>query len=132
MRRSMSFTIVLLFVVTLASCGTPAAVPPTATLPQAKATRQQAAATVTQIAETAVADTTREPVPFPLSEPGPYYTGKRTYTFEDASRDGREIGVTVIYPAVLPEGSTGDKLQAGANRDPALNGAPYPLILRGH
>jgi|GEM_PF-517636 len=69
------------------------------------------------------------PVPFPLSEPGPYYTGKRTFTFEDASRDGREIGVTVYYPALLPEGSKGTKLLAGTNRDPDLSGAPYPLIL---
>ena len=71
----------------------------------------------------------QEPVPFPLSEPGAYYTGKRTFTFEDASRGGREIGVTVFYPAVLPEGSKGTKLLAGTNRDPDLSGAPYPLIL---
>jgi predicted dienelactone hydrolase len=69
------------------------------------------------------------PVPFLLSEPGPYYTGKRTFTFEDASRGGREIGVTVYYPALRPEGSTGPKLLAGTNRDPDLSGAPYPLIL---
>ena len=60
-----------------------------------------------------------------------YYTGKRTFTFEDASRGGREIGVTVYYPAVLPEGSKGTKLLAGTNRDPDLSGAPYPLILTG-
>jgi hypothetical protein len=71
------------------------------------------------------------PVPFPLSEPGPYYTGKRTYTFEDPSRDGRKIGIAVLYPALLPEGSQGTKLLAGANRDPDLSGAPYPLILTG-
>jgi predicted dienelactone hydrolase len=132
MKRPMSFIIVLLFVSALASCGMPAAVPPAATLPQATATRQQAAATVAQVAqETAAAEATQEPVPFPLSEPGPYYTGKRTYTFEDTGRDGREIGVTVFYPAVLPEGSKGDKLQAGADRDPDLSGAPYRLILTG-
>jgi predicted dienelactone hydrolase len=69
------------------------------------------------------------PVPFPLSEPGHYYTGKRTFTFEDASRSGREIGVTVYYPALRPQGSIGPKLLAGTNRDPDLSGAPYPLIL---
>jgi predicted dienelactone hydrolase len=73
----------------------------------------------------------QEPVPFPLSEPGPYYTGKRTFAFEDASRDGREIGVTLFYPALLPQGSTGPKLLAGTGRDPDLSGAPYPLILTG-
>jgi len=130
MKRPTSFTIVLLFVATLASCGTQAAVPPAATLPQTTATIQQAVATVEQVTEeTAAAEATPEPVPFPLSEPGPYYTGKRTYTFKDASRGGREIGVTVFYPAVLPEGSKGPKLLAGANRDPDLSGAPYPLIL---
>ncbi len=70
-----------------------------------------------------------ELVAFPLSEPGPYYTGKRTFKFEDASRDGRMIGITVIYPALLPEGSTGPKLLAGTNREPDLSGAPYPLVL---
>ncbi len=82
-------------------------------------------------AEAASYGITQEPVLFPLSEPGPYYTGKRTFTFEDASRDGREIGVTVFYPALRPEGSTGPKLLAGTNRDPDLSGAPYPLILTG-
>jgi len=70
-----------------------------------------------------------QPVPFPLSEPGPYYTGKRTFTFEDTSRGGRRIDITVFYPALLPEGSKGPKLLAGANREPDLSGAPYPLIL---
>jgi predicted dienelactone hydrolase len=73
----------------------------------------------------------QEPVAFPLSEPGPYYTGKRTFAVEDASRGGRQIGITVIYPALLPEGSAGTKLQAGNDRDPDLSGAPYPLILTG-
>jgi predicted dienelactone hydrolase len=132
MKRSMSCTIILLFVATLASCGTPAAVPPTGTRPQATTTRQQAAATVERVGEvTAVAEVTQEPVPFPLSEPGSYYTGKHTYTFEDASRDGRQIGITVFYPALRPEGSKGPKLLAGANRDPDLSGAPYPLIFTG-
>jgi predicted dienelactone hydrolase len=125
----------------LASCGPPTSVPSTAaTTPipsTAAATPVPPTATVqvtTEAAEVEITqavdvESTEEPVPFPLSEPGPYYTGKRTFTFEDASRDGREIGVTVFYPAVLPEGSKGDKLLAGTNRDPDLSGAPYPLIL---
>jgi len=84
---------------------------------------------VSPLAATIAPTAAQEPVPFPLSEPGAYYTGKRTFTFEDASRGGREIGVTVFYPAVLPEGSKGTKLLAGTNRDPDLSGAPYPLIL---
>ena len=68
---------------------------------------------------------------YPLAEPGPYYVGKRTFSFEDASRDNRRISIALSYPAVLPEGSTGDKLMAGANRAPDMSGAPYPLILTG-
>ena len=118
----------------LTSCGRSTTAMPqaTGTLPQATATAEQVAATVEQSSEeTAGVEATQEPVPFPLSEPGPYYVGKRTFTFEDASRDGRKIGVTVFYPAARPEGSTGSQLLAGANRDPDLSGAPYPLILTG-
>jgi predicted dienelactone hydrolase len=82
-------------------------------------------------AEAANLEITQGPVPFPLSEPGPYYTGKRTYTFEDASRGGRQVGITVFYPALLPEGSKGYQLVAGTDREPDLRGAPYPLILTG-
>jgi predicted dienelactone hydrolase len=125
MRQVLGSCMVTLIAVILLSCGAPATVPPSAT-------PAQATATIPQVAEEAgSAEATPEPDPFPLSEPGPYYVGKRTYTFEDASRDGREIDVTVLYPALLPEGSKGDKLQAGANRDPDLSGAPYPLILTG-
>ena len=89
-----------------------------------------ATAAVTQVAdETVGPEGTLEPVPFPLSEPGPYYVGKRTYTFEDASRSGRKVGITVLYPALLPEGASGSELLTGANRDPDLGSAPYPLIL---
>ena len=72
---------------------------------------------------------TPEPAPFPLLEPGQYYAGKLNYAFEDASRDSRPVGITVWYPAVQPEGSSGTKLQVGADRDPDRSGAPYPLIL---
>ncbi len=71
---------------------------------------------------------TTEPVPFPLSEPAPYYAGKVTFTFQDASRDNRRIGITVWIPAVLPEGSTATNLQVGADRNRDLSDAPYPLI----
>jgi predicted dienelactone hydrolase len=72
---------------------------------------------------------TQEPVPFPLTEPGPYYAGKRKYAFEDASRDNRPVAITVWYPALPPEGSSGPKFQVGTDRDPDRSGAPYPLIL---
>jgi hypothetical protein len=70
---------------------------------------------------------TQEPTPLPLSEPGPYHTGKRTYTFVDASRDGRDISISIWYPAVEPAGSTG--VGPFQDAEPDLSGAPYPLIL---
>ena len=132
MYKLMCVTYVALVAGLLFSCGTQATVPSTATLLEATATIQQAVATVEQVAEeTAAAEATPEPVPFPLSEPGLYYAGRRTFTFEDAGRGGRQIGVTVVYPALRPEGSTGPQLLAGADRDPDLSGAPYPLIFTG-
>jgi hypothetical protein len=39
------------------------------------------------------------PVPlsisFPLSEPGPYFAGNKSYTLIDESRNGREIQITI-------------------------------------
>jgi hypothetical protein len=79
---------------------------------------------------TAVASkATQEPAPYPLSEPGPYYTGKRTFMLEDASRGNRRVSITVWYPAVWPEGLTGAPLQVGMDLAPDPSGAPYPLIL---
>lgn len=67
------------------------------------------------------------PVILPLSERGPYPVGRRMFTFEDASRENREIGITVWYPAVRPADSTGSGPIPDA--DPDISGAPYPLIL---
>jgi len=80
-------------------------------------------------ATTTMPQATQEPASFLLSEPGPYYVGKRTFDFEDASRDNRPIGIRVWYPALPCEGSTGSKLVAGEKRDPDHSGAPYPLIV---
>ena len=66
---------------------------------------------------------------FPLAEPGPYRIGKRTVTYEDASRAGRQVTVTVWYPAVWPEDLAGGVRQACTDCDPDRGGAPYPLIL---
>ena len=123
MRHISRFTCVVLVAGLLLSCGAPAAAPPTAPPLQVTATVEQAAE------ETTAAESTAEPAPFPLLEPGKYYAGKRRYASEDASRDSRPVGITVWYPAVQPEGSSGTKLQVGADRDPDRSGAPYPLIL---
>jgi len=125
-KRSILLVLVMLFVSVTGSCATPTSVPPAAATSPLPPT-----ATMPATAEAANLEITQEPVPFPLSELGPYWTGKRTFTFEDASRDGRQIGITVFYPAVLPEGSKGPQLLAGTNRDPDLSSAPYPLIITG-
>jgi predicted dienelactone hydrolase len=116
MKRLTCLTFGLLWAYMLASCGTPTSVPSTATLPQ-------------PTGEVAGIEDTQAPSAYPLSEPGPYYVGKLTLNFEDASRHDRPVGIRVWYPAVLPEGSTGPKLLAGEKRDPDRSGAPYPLIV---
>ncbi len=83
-----------------------------------------------QAAEEAVsAEVTPKPASYPLSERDPYYLGKRTYSFEDASRDDRLVSITVWYPAIQPEDSTDAAFQDGSNLEPDRSGAPYPLIL---
>ena len=70
--------------------------------------------------------------PFPLSEPGQYDFGTKggfspTYSLIDTSRDNREIGLMVWYPAKLPENAAPSDYNIDA--EPDLSGAPYPLIL---
>jgi len=79
----------------------------------------------TPIAETSLL--TQQPVPLPLSAPGPYHTGTREYNYEDASREGRKVGVTIWYPALQDAGSTSSTSVRDAKPD--LGTAPYPLIL---
>ena len=92
----LTFGVILAWV--LASCGTPTSVPSTAAPTPVPPT-----ATLPDTTEAVDVEATQEPVHFPLSEPGPYYARKRTFTFEDLSRDGRQIGITLLYPAMQPE-----------------------------
>jgi predicted dienelactone hydrolase len=64
--------------------------------------------------------------PFPLSEPGPYFVGKATHKFEKEIRPGLRAGITIWYPAIRPEGFTGDVMDDAA---PDLSAGPYPLLL---
>jgi predicted dienelactone hydrolase len=65
---------------------------------------------------------------FPLSEPGLYRVGiQRNFVFQDASRDDREVNITIWYPASMPQDSTSTQPTSDAVADPT--GAPYPLIL---
>ena len=69
------------------------------------------------------------PVAFPLSDPGPYFAGNRAYSLVDESRDGREIRLTIWYPALQQLDAQGRVIPRDAAPD--MSGAPYPLILTG-
>ena len=71
---------------------------------------------------------TQEPASLPLSEPGSYHAGiRRNLAFQDASRGGRKVAITIWYPAAMPQDSTSTRPTSDAVADPT--GAPYPLIL---
>ncbi len=59
----------------------------------------------------------------PLSQPGPYFVGKRRYTLES---QGEKLEITVWYPAIKPENYPGSVAHKAA---PDAQGAPYPLLL---
>jgi predicted dienelactone hydrolase len=100
---------VLFTIVFLVGCGAPVATPSTVTLSDATATITQAS--------------------FPLSQPGPYFAGNVVYSIVDESRDGREIRLTIWYPALKHLDAQGNVISRDA--PPDLSGAPYPLILTG-
>ena len=67
------------------------------------------------------------PVPYSLAEAGPYHVGMRTIKRVDDSRSGRQVSITVWYPARRPA----DQISSAPTRDadPDADGAPYPLLL---
>lgn len=67
------------------------------------------------------------PAPYSLAEAGPYHVGMRTIKLVDDSRAGRQVSVTVWYPATRPANQTGSAPTRDAEPDP--DGAPYPLLL---
>lgn len=117
-----------ILMLTLAACGPSTVAAPTATETMPPATDAQATvtATATPLQPTAAPTVTPPPTPFALAEPGPYFPGKRAYSFVDAKRNDRKVEVIVWYPAVKPDGFTGTVARDAA---PALTAAPYPLLL---
>jgi predicted dienelactone hydrolase len=68
-----------------------------------------------------------EPVKLPLSEPGPYAVGiRRNFKFVDASRNNREVILTIWYPAVKPDASVSEPISDAAAD---MSAAPYPVIM---
>ena len=109
----------------------------TETLPDATATSSPTSKTIPQdtvtpsstqqVSQVEPLDT-QEPAPLPLSESGSHPVGiKRNIAYEDSSRDGRKITITIWYPAIQPQ----DSASSGPISDalPDLTNAPYPLIL---
>lgn len=71
--------------------------------------------------------TAGEPPVFWLAEPGPYFPGKINTTIpKEKTRGGSQLGITLWYPAVKPEGYGGTLAQDAAVD---TQGAPYPLLL---
>lgn len=83
-------------------------------------------ATETITAET-IAAGTLENMTYPLSEPGSYAVGRRSFTFKDSTRNNRLEKISFWYPAKRPAGSTNEKFIQDA--EPDFREAPYPLIL---
>lgn len=70
---------------------------------------------------------TQELAVYPLGEGGSYHVGMRTLKLVDESREGRQLSVTVWYPAVPPAEPT--STAATRDAEPDRSGEPYPLIL---
>ncbi len=69
------------------------------------------------------------PDAFPLSEPGPYFTGTTSLVLVDNSRNGREVRATLWYPALDQTDEEGNPKIRDATPDSSR--APYPLIFTG-
>jgi len=99
---------------------------PAATLPGPTSTSPTAAEAVPQPTPTAT-QAGGEKALFPLSIPGPYLVGRRSFVFEDPSRENRLVGITIWYPAQEGTGLAGSGPRVDAAAD--TSGAPYPLLL---
>jgi predicted dienelactone hydrolase len=74
----------------------------------------------------------------PLSTRGNYHVGQRKLTFVDEQRDGREIEVTIWYPATVPE-DLQDKVEVSEAKNkplkdlaPDVSGDSYSIVLFSH
>lgn len=93
-----------------------------------QSTQGEPSATSTQI-RSSTPYSSPTPASLPLSEPGPFFVGKHTYTIKDESRNGREIRLMIYYPAVMHTDSYGNPIVMDA--EPDRSGSLYPLIITG-
>ena len=102
-----------------------------ATVPPEAPTPAEQAPSATAPDPTALASPTAYSMPeaFPLSEPGTYFASNTSLILVDNSRNGREVRVTLWYPALKETDEEGHlKIR---NAAPDRSRAPYPLILTG-
>jgi len=64
---------------------------------------------------------------FPLSKPGPHFASNTSFSLVDETRNGREVRVTIWYPALRETDEQGHLRIR--NAPPDTGSAPYPLIL---
>lgn len=104
----------------------PSATPPPTATHVPSPTLPPPTATFTPMPTLETPDATQTALNYPLSQPGPYFIGKRTYAFKDAQRNHRPIAITLWYPALKPEGYLGT---VAKNAAPDMQAAPYPLLI---
>ena len=129
-RRLILFSLVVLLLAACSGSSDEAAdttlAPTTVAATTTVATTTSDAMTTTTLAPTTtgpVESVLPETVALGLAEPGEYGVGKRTYTFVDPRREGREVVVSVHYPAAAG-GSLGV-----SDAEPDVSAAPYPVVM---
>jgi predicted dienelactone hydrolase len=109
---------VFLLVTALPACSPASAVKPT--MPEASTVEKKASPSIQQA--------TAAPAEMPLSGFGEYAVGiRRQVAFKDESRGGREVALTIWYPAAAGSGEPGSVIPDAAA--PEFEGAPFPVIL---
>lgn len=113
LKKVFSVTIVVIWIIlTLTACSTASPQPPVVNGIQ-NSTNEPAP--------------TIEPEKMPLSEPGPYAVGiRRNFKFVDATRNNREVILTVWYPAVKADASVSEPI---SDAQPDTSAAPYPVVM---
>jgi len=121
----------ILILTMLSACGPagPALPNETEAIPQRTLATTTTSGPVTTPTSLPTPSDTSAPSGFPLSQPGPYFAGNRAYALVDESRSGREVRLTIWYPAQEQTDAQGRVIPRDA--PPETSGAPYPLILTG-
>lgn len=125
----------ILLVAALVACTSPGptatpvvtAVPAAAPTETARAPTAAPSIPTATLPPTAVPTTAPSTAALPLSAPGPYPVGWRSFLFRDAARNNRIVAIDLYYPAVATQGAANGKAIQNAAAD--ASGAPYPVTL---